>query len=212
MTFNPNIPVADDSPKNQASLIRTDFSTFASVFSTTILTNTYNHTAVNTQNQGDHETVILQDQVTTDPVINDNFACLYCKDAPSKAGTQPQLFLRIPKYLPNQFVGKNAPNNPIQLTYNQVNTTGPQYQSFLPGGYLLYFGQTTISNPQVSKVITLSPAPTKIIIAIAYANTANGNGGAIKVSTNITSNQQFTIFSQSFAGSVTFSYLVIATV
>jgi hypothetical protein len=216
MTYLPNIPQGDNSPKNQAPLIQTDFSKFASVFSTTIGSNKYNHSPVNTMNQGDHETIMLQDQVTTDPTINDNFACLYAKDASSKVGTQPQLFLRIPKYLPNQFVTKNAPNTPMQLTYNQVNTTGPIYQSFLAGGYLLFWGTTTITSPNVSKQITLPLATTQILIAIAYPNLTIGSNLTTRVSTTIDSTTKFTIY---LAAAITgipsplpLTFLILATV
>jgi hypothetical protein len=210
MTYNPLIPQGDNSPANQVSPIQTNYSQFASVFSTKRGGNTYNHTAVNGLNQGDHETVILQNQLT-DPTITDNFAAIYATNAASKAGKQPQLWMRILKYLPNQFVTKNPGNPPIQLTYNQVNTTGPIYQSFLPGGYLLYWGQTSISSPMTSIPITLSPTPTTIIIAIAYPNSTT-SGVARFVGTTIKSdNTGFTIFTQAFSsGSVPFTWMAIA--
>lgn len=211
MTYDPTIPQGDDSPKNQAPLIQTDFSQFASVFSTTVGGNTFNHTALNDFNQGSHETIILQRQ-TSNPAITNNLVAIYAINAASKAGTQPQLFLRIPKYLPNRFVGKNAANTPIQLTYNQVNTVGPIYQSFLPGGYLLYWGQTTIANPSTSVDVTVSPTPTILLLAIAYPNSTS-SGIARLVSTKIkTNNTGFTIFTASFTSpTVPFTWIAIGT-
>jgi hypothetical protein len=204
MTYNPNIPISDDSPANQAPAIQTDFSQFASVFAN-------NHTVVNSQNQGDHETIVMQNQ-TSNPTITNNMAVLYSKNASSKAGTQPQLFLRIPIYLPNKYVTRSPGNPPMQLTYNQVNTTGPQYQSFLAGGYLLFFGQTSISNPATTIQITLSPAPTKIILAMAYANSTTA-GVSRGVATEIDSNSQFTISTVAFTSpNVPFTWIAIATV
>lgn len=213
MTYLPNIPIANDSPKNQAPLIQQDFSSFASVFSTNIGGNTYNHTAVNTTNQGDHETIILQNQ-TGDPPVKGNFSSLYSRNATSILGTQPQLFLRIPKFLPNRFVNKNVDSIPMQLTYNQVNLEGPIYQSFLPGGYLLFWGSTTITSPAISTQITLPLSTTKILIAIANPNTPRTTGrmDARMVSTNIDSNTKFTIYTPSFTGVVPFTFIVVATV
>jgi hypothetical protein len=191
LMFSPDKPDAGPSPLIDVVQIRTDFSTYATVFAK-------NHTAFNTRNQGDHEDVILTLQ-TVNPGVNADLDVLYCIDAISHAGTQPQLFVQIPKFLPNAIDSTDAQNTPMQLTYNTVNIAGPQYQSFLPGGYLLYWGVdtgTTVTDVNITDTITLSPAPTQIIVAFATANTMT-TGTSVPIpfneSTQITSNSTFII-------------------
>ncbi len=202
MTFNPDSPQGNDSPANQVVQVQTNFSTYATGFNS-------NHTNLNDVNEGNHASIIFEKQ-SNPPTIDDSFCVLYNKNAQSNLGTQPQLFLSIPKFLPTK-LDPNSPGNPtMQLTYNEVNTTGPVYQSFLPGKYLLYFGQTSIANPQTSVTITLTPAPSTIRMAIAYANSTSG-GASIPVSTNITSNNTFDIKTVLPPGSVPFTWIAIAT-
>ena len=200
MTYDPTIPQADVSPANQQAGIQTNFAQFATIFAN-------NHTALNASKQGQHESIILQKQ-TSDPAITGNNDVIYCKDATSNAGTQPQLFLRIPKFLPNQFNSENVENTPVQLTYNSVNTAGPVYQSFLPGGYIFYFG--TISD--ISSAITLSPAPTKILIALAIPNSLapTASAPATNCSTQVLTTSTFKIFSTNLPASYSFSWMAIA--
>jgi hypothetical protein len=190
MSFDPNIPVGPISPAQQVVPLRTNFLTYASGFLS-------NHTALNLNKQGSHEGVLLTLQ-TTDPGVSQDLAVLYCKNAPSNAGTQPQLFVQIPAFIP----GINPPNPPMQLTYNTVSLTGPQYQSFLPGGYIFYWGSATITT---ETNIPLNPVPTNIVMAIAYAENAFNAVGTSK-----TSNQTFSIvpFTSSFAHK--YQYMVIA--
>ena len=207
MTYSFQKPDAGPSPALDAAQIRTNFSQFASIFSTLIAGLSYNHTALNDRNQGDHESVILTLQAA-DPGVTEDLAVLYTKNASSMAGIQPQLFVQIPKFLPTDIDTTDALNAPMQLTYNSVNTAGPVYQSFLPGGYLLYFGST--SNIAVN--ITLSPAPTQILVAIATPNnmTIIGTPVPFDVSTTIVSNSQFKINSTAAIGVYSFGFVVIA--
>ncbi len=199
MTFNPLIPQGEPSPASQVTPIQINFSQFASVFAT-------NHIALNSNKQGYHGTVTLNLQSKV-PNVDQNEVVLYSKNASSNVGTQPQLFIRIP-----EFLNKGNPRNPpMQLTYNQVNTSGPVYQSFLSGGYLLYFGQTTIINPATSIVITVSPIGTKLLTAQAYANVTT-SGGNRNISTQITSKSTFTIFINSPSVPVPITWMAIATV
>ena len=196
MTYNPQIPVGVISPQAQAPEIQTNFAQFASIFSTTIASNTFNHTAFNTPKQGDHETVVFEKQ-TTDPEVTNDLVILYSKDSTSAVDTEPQLFLRIPIF-------KNMRGNPpMQLTYNKVNIAGPVYQSFMAGGYLLFFGTIT----DITINITLIPTPTQILCAIANSNTMTTVGTSVpfNVSTQIISNDQFKINS-SLNGSTIIPY------
>jgi len=191
-TYLPNIPQPDQTPAATATPIQVDFDQFQVVFSE-------NHTPINNVNQGDHEGILLTLQAN-DPGVTQDLDVLYAKNASAAtSGPQPQLFLQIPQFLANAI-----PNFPMQLTYNMVNTSGPtQYQSFLPGGYILYFGidsGTTASNTPISDTITLSPVPSLILLAIAIPNTLTtlGTPTPFSVSTEIQANHfQFKIFSGS---------------
>lgn len=211
MTFSPTTPQSQPSPAATQAQIQTNFSEYARIFA-------LNHSAINSTNQGDHEDVILTRQ-TVDPGVVEDLVALYCKDATSMAGTQPQIFAQIKKFLPNAKDTQNAPNTPMQLTYNTVNTAGPQYQSFLPGGYIMYFGVdsgVTVPNVPISDLIILSPAPTQIIVAIAIPNTMTTVGTPIPftVATSVVTTDRFTIHSGgNFSGGAipySFTYLAIA--
>jgi len=167
MTYDPTKPVGEISPKDQVVQVETNFEQFATIFNV-------NHTAFNDPNQGDHETILFEIQ-TDDPVITKKLDALYAKNATSKIDTQPQLFLRIPVFLPtNKPSNPDSPGNPpMQLTYNEVNTAGPIYQSFLPGGYLLYFGSTN----NIAVPVILSPAPTQILAVIVNPNNLTTSDG-----------------------------------
>lgn len=213
MTYNPQIPLVTESPQNSASPIQVNFSQFASIFSSTALGVVYNHMPLNDGQQGKHGAILFQEQ-TQDPGVDQNLAAIYPKEATSAAGNQTQLFLQIPKFLPTDQDSTNAPNDPMQLTYNSVGLAGPVYYSFLPGGYLFFFGSNTLvaSSPTT---ITLSPTPTKILIAIATPNTVDTTpqNQPLKISTNITSATTFDVY-VSFAPLVNynFNWMAIATV
>jgi hypothetical protein len=203
MTYSPVKPDSGPSPKIDAPQIQTNFSKFASIFSKTVIGVIYNHTAMNDSNQGDHESIILEKQLN-DPGVTQNLDVIYCKDVTSKASIQPQLFVQIPKFLSNEI-----PNTPMQLTYNTVNIIGPnQFQSFLPGGYILYFGTTA----NIAVNITLVPAPTQILLANSTATNMTAGLGAIPfdVSTTIISNDTFKINSATAVGAYTFLWMAIA--
>jgi hypothetical protein len=166
MTYNPNFPPPTTSPELSPVQIQTNYAQFATAFSYTIGGVVYNHMPLNDFNQGKHASVLMQNQ-SGDPGVINNYTVLYSRNATSAATPlgQPQLFSQIPKFLPVPIELGDIPNFPQQMTYNTVNTIGPdQYQSFLPGGYILYFGST---NP--ISVITLSPTPTKILMVQAVA-------------------------------------------
>jgi hypothetical protein len=191
MTYSPITPQSQPSPADTQAQIQTNFATFASIFAA-------NHTALNKKNQGDHEAVILE-KLAADPGVFQDFVSLYAKDAVSQSGTQPQLFARIKQFIPL------VTNSPMQLTQSTVNTVGPnQFQSFLPGNFMLYFGITTATG-----TITLSPAPTLIQVAIAIPNQLTSSIPSL-VSTNITSNATFDIISNA-SGVFSFTWIAIAT-
>lgn len=199
MTYSPITPQSQPSPAATQVQIQTNFSTFASIFA-------LNHTALNTKNQGDHEDVILE-ALPSDPSVIDDLVSLYSKNAVAKSGNQPQLFTQILKFLPTA----NDPNNPgnpgMQLTQSTINTVGPnQFQSFLPGNFMLYFGTVTANG-----TVTLNPAPTTIHSVVAFSNNVVGGlPTRVSVVVNQTTNASFDIFSNA-SGSFSFTWIAIAT-
>lgn len=187
MSYQKDRPIGSISPFDQAPIIQGNYAAYNTSFSV-------NHSSLNNINQGKHEAVVMERQ-TADPDVIQDLCVLYNKNANSKAGIQPQLFLRMIKYLPTALDTNTPENDPMQLTYNSVNVAGPVYQSFLAGGYLIYFGSTTnIANP-----VILTPAPTTLLIAIASPNTLTTAGSTLPfgASTVIDTvlNDRFTIFS-----------------
>lgn len=194
MTYDPTIPNDLPPPNVIVDQIRTNFSQYAAVFDN-------NHVALNSTNQGKHSNVILQRQIS-DPVIEGDYDSLYSKSVTSNSSTSEELFVRIPQFLPNQ-----QPNDPIQLTFNSVNTAGPQYQSFMAGGNVVFFGQTNV----VPITITLSPAPTSILCVIANSNsfTTVGTPIPIDVGVQVLTNTQFRITSVAASGVYLFTWFAI---
>ena len=192
MTYSFTKPDGGPSPNIDVVQIQTNFAQFASIFSSSSGGVNYNHTALNNPNQGDHESIILTNQ-SADPGVTLDLAVLYCKNVTNTIGTQPQLFVQIPQFLPTSADTTAAPNTPMQLTYGTVNNSGPMYQSFLPGGYVLYWGSVT----SVTATVTLSPAPSKILTVLATPNNVSGSGNQnpFTVSTAIQNATTFKIYS-----------------
>lgn len=211
--YNPLIPLPTDSPNTSSSPIQVNFAQFQAIFSTLTAGVNYNHMPMNDPNQGKHAAILMENE-STDPGVTGDYTVLYNKNAVTKASTQPQLFVQIPKFLPTTGDTTNAPNDPMQLTYNSVNIAGPQYYSFMPGGYLIYFGSTN----NIAASIVLSPVPTAIVCAISLP-TATGsasNGGGTRTNIPYDSNVVVTqpgtvkINSSRAPGGATFFYLIIA--
>ncbi len=96
-----------------------------------------------------------------------------------------------------QFLTRDKPNIPMQLTFNFVNIAGPQYQSFLAGGYIIYFGSVAGATT-VSSQVTLVPTPSKILCVIPNPTKLSplANSGPLapqRVSVTIDNSSQFTI-------------------
>lgn len=190
MTYNPSQPEDLPPPSVAVDTIRNNFSSYADVFDN-------NHIAMNASNQGKHNQVILQQQLI-DPTINSNFADLFSKIISAQSGMSQELHAMIPKFLSN-----NKPNTPQQLTFNVVNTTGPdQYQSFIAGGYIIYFGKVTQTGIAIAIPITLSPVPTEIVCAIANSTTVISSSTFFyaPVAVNVVSNSQFNVNPSTNAG------------
>jgi hypothetical protein len=212
MTYSPNIPEPSSSPKSSVTSIQTNYSQFSSVFSNISGGVTYNHMPLNDFNQGKHAAVLMQQQ-TKDLGIpqTQSLTVLYAKAAPAATGNnQPQLFLQIPTFLPTDLDTTKSRNIGMQLTYNSVNTSGPQYQSFLVGGYILYFGSTT----NIAANIVLSPIPTKILCVQAIPQGTSTVGGQANtpydVGVVVTQPKTIKINSTRAPGGASFLWLAIA--
>jgi hypothetical protein len=212
MTYLPKKPDSGFSPFLDAPKIQTNFSVYSTAFAV-------NHVAINGNSPGSHNAIILERQ-TTDPVVDGDFCTLYNKNATSKAGTQPQLFVRIPKFLPTAQDTTKALNTPMQLTYNKVNVAGPIYQSFLPGGYLLFMGSVSgnTAGTSLSIQVILTPAPTALLNVRASAHTLTSASRPMDVSVipDLTLNDRFVISSAAngSGGAVPykFTWMAIGTV
>lgn len=210
MTYNPEIPLVTESPDTSSNPIQVNFSQYNSIFSNLVAGVYYNHMQMNLANRGKHGAMIFEKQ-TTDPTVVQDQADIYAKDATSNTSTEPQLFARIPVFLPTKFDTTQATNTPMQLTFNSVDTAGPIYHSFLPGGLIVYFGSVS----DIAPAIVLTPQPTEILIAMAFPNNSTTLGQPIpyNVSTRINGNTSFNIYSDlNFTGPVvayTFTWIAI---
>ena len=151
--YDPNQPTDLPPPDIGIQSIKSNFSQYAIGFGN-------NHVPLNATYEGKHTNVILQQQ-GSDPVVEGGFDSLYIKPIISNLIPSEELFVRIP-----QFLTPDKPNDPMQLTFNIVNVAGPQYQSFLAGGYIIYWGKIASVVGVINSTITLVPKPSKIICVI----------------------------------------------
>lgn len=197
MTFDPTIPTDLPPPKIAVDELRLNFSEYATVFDN-------NHIALNATYQGKHSDVILQRQLL-DPIISGDFDSLYSKSVVTTSNTSDELFVRIPQFLPPEF-----PNIPMQLTFNSINTSAPEFQSFMIGGYIVYFGKITT----VPFLVTLVPTPSEILCIIANGNSFTSIGTPIPIDVAVlksgVNNFQFTITSAAFTAGDSISWFAIA--
>ena len=198
MTYSPITPQSQPSPAATQAQIQTNFAQYALKF-------LVNHSALNSKKQGDHEKVILE-KLASDPGVINDLVSLYSKDAVANSGTQPQLFAQILKFLPTPNDPTDAPNIGMQLTQSTVNVVGPnQFQSFLPGNFMLYFGTVTANG-----TVTLSPAPTTIHAVLAVPNNITLSIPSLVSVVVNANNFQFDIFSNA-SGAFSFTWIAIAT-
>jgi hypothetical protein len=199
MTYSPLIPTDLPPPNVAVNQLRTNFAQYATIFAK-------NHVAINDSNQGKHSTVIFQGQAV-DPGVDNSFDAIYGKSVVSASGTNQQIFTQIPQFLPN-----DQPNLPMQLTFNVVNVAGPQYQTFLPGGYVMYFGIAAVVTLGVAIPITINPISSGLILALANANNLFSvvTNQPDDVATAVTGANTFTITSALAIAGHTFSWVAIA--
>lgn len=182
MTYSTRKPDAGPSPKVDVNQIRENFASFLTVFSA-------NHTALNASTQGCHTNILFQTQTSNDDVPGGT-ANMFSKSVTNATSTQPHLFTKVARFLPNGNNSAMADNVPLQLTYNKVSTTGPIYQSFMIGGYLLFMGQTN----NIAADIVLTPSPSRILSVIPAAHNMKSSGGApYDVAAQVISNTTFRI-------------------
>jgi hypothetical protein len=200
MTYDPTQPKDLPPPATGVQSVKANFSQYATAFGN-------NHVPMNATYEGKHTNVILQQQ-GSDPINEGGFDSLYIKPIVSNLIPSEELFVRIPQFLPI-----DKPNIPMQLTFNIVNVAGPQYQSFLAGGYIIYWG-TIPSAGVVNTTITLVPAPSKIVCVIPNPTKFAGIGAnparPVQVAVTVNTASTFTINSTFPGGTGIIVWLAIA--
>lgn len=139
--FDDNIPNGTDAMQLSCPQLRGNFEQIYNAFSE-------NHVPITTANDifsGMHTE--LQMTTQSDPATLIDEVALYSKTG---TGGQPQIFFR----------GRSS-GNIIQLSYQNVISTGPYYQSFIAGPYILLFGKLLqISNGTTITYATYYPGLT----------------------------------------------------
>lgn len=134
--FDDNIPNGTDAMQLSCPQLRSNFEQVYNAFAE-------NHIPITTPNDifsGMHTELQMTSQ--SDPTTLSNEVALYSKTG---TGSQPQIFFR----------GLSS-GNIIQLSYQNVISTGPYYQSFIAGPYILLFGKITGIPANVLTTITYS--------------------------------------------------------
>ena len=197
-SWNPNIPQPTQSPSSSQPFILINNQNWPTIFGR-------NHVTMNNNNQGKHGAVIYKTQ-TALPSVTGDWGTIFSLSVGSNSGTNTQLFYRTKQFVPGQT------NSPMQFTFNQVNLVGADQQSFIMGGYLVYFGTFNLNGGAgTNTTITLSPQPASInTIQVSY-NTARLNRDSNSVSVVGLNNFQFKVTQNQGGGPYTFTYFVIGT-
>ena len=139
--FNPAIPVGTDAMQLSCQQLRGNFTQIFNAFAE-------NHLPLNDGNQGMHSQLELVQQ-SGDPTTGSDEVALYSK---SGTGSQPQIF-----FMPA------SSGTPIQISNNKVISTGPYYQSFMAGPYVVLFGKVlNYTNTQTFTYSTYYPLITAL--------------------------------------------------
>lgn len=206
MNYNQLKPDPGPSPALDAPTIQGNFEYYGNLLSD-------NHIAMNEQFQGNHSDIIFESQLK-DPGVTTNLTVLYSKLASSQSGSQPELFVQIPTFLPTALdttPSAISKNTPMRLSYSSVGTAGPIFYSFLPGGYVIYWGTASLSVPKnstASTTVTISPIASRILIAIAVPITqvAFALPNSLPLATNVNNNSSFTIYVNGNSTNATITY------
>jgi hypothetical protein len=139
-----------------------------------------NHTQINNDLQGTHNTLTFQENKGADPATGSDQVALYTNLVGSPG--VPVLFYR--------------PHNsatPIQLTYKSISTTptlNNQY-SFVAGPFVVYIGHIPAAID--GQVITLSPSTTLLYVQTSSLNRPDTKRFGVPVTGIISGLSQFTI-------------------
>lgn len=189
MVYDRRKPDPGPSPEVDASQIQENFEDYDLAFG-------LNHVPMNSFNQGSHEAIVFKKRNSGPTNVISEIA-LFNRDVIPPTSFS-ELFVKIPKFLPTQNDSRQADNVSMQLTFHKVNTAGPQYQSFLFSGYLIYLGSgsgmTAGANVNTSDTITLMlPTPTKILVTLPVANSKNSANEPMRITANITGTNTFDV-------------------
>lgn len=158
MTYDVNIPSEEQSPSVSQPGIKINYFEYDRIFK-------LNHMEMNNDNEGNHSFVIFKNQ-SSDPSVIPPVGTLFGKIG-SGVANSANVFFKTSKFLPNQ------ENTAELLTFNVAANIIDQYQSFMMGGYIVYFG-IGLTPLAGSNTITFAfgaiPVCTKtVFISVSYA-------------------------------------------
>lgn len=205
--YAPNQPESKLSPSDTQNQIKLNFSVFSTAFAV-------NHGNMATNIipgliQGKHKAVIMKMQ-PQGLGVQEGFASLFGRIAVQVSGNSPNLFWKTEKKADGLPI-----NSAVQLTFNKVQLTGNDQQTFIPGGFIVYKGIGPIVSGSGSFVITLplGTATSKIMMANAITNTSTLSGnGTDTANALIDPNNLFVTFYYNAPTPTQFNYLIIGRV
>jgi len=157
MSFNPNIPTGGQTISSTTVPIQTNFSIANTAFGV-------DHTPfITVTNQGQHQKVSLVQQAA-DPAALATAPILYAKSTTSNTVNNDIYFRRA----------SNDGSSIVQLTTTKVNPlASTNGSSFLPGGVMIQWGQTSFvgsSNPTITFPTAFPNNPFSVQITINNSN------------------------------------------
>lgn len=182
MTYNSSIPLNTDYMVNSQIQIKSNFQSISNVFSK-------NHVALNTAQQGMHNTLTFRPQ-TVDPTTSPTQVSLYTKTV----GSSVELFF-----------APSSSQTPIQLSYPSISTglasMDPdvfltQQYTFIAGPFVVYTGNLQVADGFSQ---TLTPTTTLIYVGLVIVDSGQGADKTAACATNV-SGSSFTVRYSAISG------------
>lgn len=155
MSYNPDIPQANDDPSQSQGQILSNFQTLNTFLSV-------NHVPLNDGDQGKHANVVMPEQ-SADPATAANESALYCKefDVDGMGTLVSTLFFR------NEGSGDVT-------TFGGPSLRASSGYTYIPGGLLVQWNTVTVtSNNNVAFPITFGAAPYYVNFIVTGASPNN---------------------------------------
>ena len=153
--FDPMIPQVTDKLAQSQKDMLINFQTLSLAFGENHI-NFYSSAQTNEAEQGKHTNIQMLKGPSFQTKIGETN--IYCKQVKDGDFYPPQLFFKMQ-------------NNGQEQQYTTFQNTDPvksnSTYTFIPGGFLFYFGMAKIVQPGNFATITLTPNPTKVIFAMA---------------------------------------------